>query len=123
MSHLRHMLKISTFYEKKKIPNLLCGFFRNAFDGSKMLGGTLLYLTPHVVHTQYISASAEGKSRGALDLLFDTLLQKDWSGTQYFEFGKSSEGDGSSLNGALLFQKEGFGGRGVVYDWYEWNVE
>lgn len=127
-TNLENKYKASPVHSLEEI-SLLCKRFPSniklygAFDGSKMLGGTLLYLTPHVVHTQYISASAEGKSRGALDLLFDTLLQKDWSGTQYFEFGKSSEGDGSSLNGALLFQKEGFGGRGVVYDWYEWNVE
>lgn len=86
------------------------------------LGGTVLYITPQVVHTQYISASPKGKAEGALDLLFDYLINhKEWN-AQYFDFGKSSDGDGHELNQSLIFQKEGFGGRGVVYDTYEWDL-
>lgn len=86
------------------------------------LGGTLIFETPQVVHTQYISASPEGKREGALDLLFDYLINDVYRDAPYFDFGKSSEGDGHVLNGPLIFQKEGFGGRGVCYDWYEWNI-
>lgn len=86
------------------------------------LGGTLIFETPQVVHTQYISASPEGKSLGALDLLFDELLNKVYRNVPYFDFGKSSDGDGHDLNQPLIFQKEGFGGRGVCYDWYEYDV-
>ena len=32
-----------------------------ACKDNMVLGGTVLYLTPNVVHTQYISASPEGK--------------------------------------------------------------
>ena len=86
------------------------------------LGGTLIFETLQVVHTQYISASPEGKREGALDLLFDYLINKVYRDAPYFDFGKSSDGDGHDLNEALIFQKEGFGGRGVCYDWYEWNI-
>lgn len=86
------------------------------------LGGTLIFETPQVVHTQYISASPEGKREGALDLLFDYLINDVYRDAPYFDFGKSCEGDGHVLNGPLIFQKEGFGGRGVCYDWYEWNI-
>lgn len=86
------------------------------------LGGTLVFETPQVVHTQYISASPEGKREGALDLLFDYLINKVYRDAPYFDFGKSSDGDGHALNEPLIFQKEGFGGRGVCYDWYEWNI-
>lgn len=91
-------------------------------DGGKVVGGTLIYLTPQVAHTQYISASPEGKQHGALDLLFDHLLGLDFD-CCYFDFGKSSDGNGSELNRPLIFQKEGFGGRGVCYDWYQWEVK
>ncbi|MBR5083204.1 MAG: GNAT family N-acetyltransferase [Prevotella sp.] len=91
-------------------------------DGDQVVGGTVIYLMPQVAHTQYISASHEGKQHGALDLLFDHILHLDL-GCRYFDFGKSSDGDGSDLNRPLIFQKEGFGGRGVCYDWYEWDVD
>lgn len=91
-------------------------------DGDKVLGGTVIYLTPQVAHTQYISASTEGKQHGALDLLFNHILRLDL-GCRYFDFGKSSDGDGEKLNGPLIFQKEGFGGRGICYDWYRWDVK
>ena len=90
----------------------------------RALGGTLLYLMDEVVHTQYISASPEGKRLGALDLLFDQLINHVYAdgGYRYFDFGKSTEDHGHVLNEALIFQKEGFGGRGVCYDWYEWEL-
>lgn len=93
-----------------------------AYRGNEALGGTLLYVSRQVVHTQYISASVEGKAIGVLDLLFDYLInKKSWS-EPYFDFGKSSDGDGHDLNASLIFQKEGFGGRGVCYDWYSYTV-
>lgn len=104
-------------------------------DGSvcgKVLGGTVLYLTGQVIHTQYIAASPEGKACGALDLLFhwlldgNLLLQGVRTGEAdaplYFDFGKSTEDAGRYLNVPLIFQKEGFGGRGVCYDSYEWDL-
>lgn len=88
-------------------------------DG-EALGGTLIYVTPQVVHTQYISASPEGKSLGALDMLFDYIINKEYSDCEYFDFGKSTEDSGHYLNESLIFQKEGFGGRGMCYDTYAW---
>lgn len=87
------------------------------------LGGTLIYETPNVVHTQYISASPDGKTMGALDLLFDHIINKVYKGRNgYFDFGKSTEAGGTVLNQQLIHQKEGFGGRGVCYDTYEWKI-
>lgn len=88
----------------------------------EMVGGTLIYVTPQVVHTQYISASLEGKKHGALDLLFDYIINKVYANCRYFDFGKSTEQGGAYLNEPLIFQKEGFGGRGVCYDWYQWEL-
>lgn len=88
----------------------------------EIVGGTLIYVTPQVVHTQYISASVEGKKHGALDLLFDYIINKVYANFRYFDFGKSTEQGGAYLNEPLIFQKEGFGGRGVCYDWYQWKL-
>lgn len=91
-------------------------------DKSEILGGTLLYITGQVVHTQYISASEKGKACGALDLLFDHLINKTYWKQKYFDFGKSTSGNDCTLNESLIFQKEGFGGRGICYDTYKWNL-
>jgi len=87
------------------------------------VGGTLLYITNQVIHTQYISASLTGKEMGALDLLFDYLINKEFTDYEFFDFGQSTEEMGTILNESLIFQKEGFGGRGVMYDIYEYKIE
>ncbi len=93
-----------------------------AKDKEKTLAGVLLYFTDKVVHTQYISASKEGKSLGAIDLIMDHLLNKELKPIGYFDFGKSTEQSGLYLNENLIFQKEGFGGRGLCYDTYMWEL-
>ena len=93
-----------------------------AYKGDVPLGGSLLYITKQVVHTQYISASVEGKELGALDLLFDCLINKEYASYPYFDFGQSTESMGTVLNESLIFQKEGFGGRGMCYDIYEYEL-
>lgn len=86
------------------------------------LGGTVIFLTPNVCHTQYISANEIGKKMGVLDLLFDLLINEEFKSYPIFDFGQSTEQMGLILNEALIFQKEGFGGRGVCYDVYEYEL-
>lgn len=93
-----------------------------AYKGGIALGGTLLYITKQVVHTQYISANMEGKGLGVLDLLFDYLINHEYTNYPYFDFGQSTEQMGNLLNESLIFQKEGFGGRGLCYDIYEYEL-
>lgn len=91
----------------------------------KMLAGTLLFVTNQVFHTQYIATSDAGRETGALDAIFWQLIQ-DFSlsrqnteiSQRFFDFGISTEDGGTVLNEGLIFQKEGFGGRSVVYDAY-----
>jgi hypothetical protein len=91
-------------------------------DG-RVIGGTLLYICARTVKTQYISANDEGRRVGALDLLFSTLLDKcSENGMEYFDFGTSNRPDNDDLNDSLIFQKEGFGGRAVCYDTYEYSL-
>lgn len=93
-----------------------------AYLGEEMVAGTVLYLTKQTIHSQYISASAKGKETGALDLLFEKILLHDFTNYRYFDFGRSTEDNGGYLNENLIFQKEGFGGRAICYDTYEWQV-
>ena len=88
-----------------------------------VIGGVLLYITPQVVHAQYISATEEGKRLHAIDAVFHKILTEDYRACRYFDFGTSNEDRGRYLNESLIYQKEGFGGRAVCYDWYDWNVE
>ena len=91
-------------------------------DGS-VLGGVVLYVTPQVVHAQYSSATPEGKSLGAIDAIYDRIMHHDYKDYPYFDFGRSTENpDGSGLNETLVFQKEGFGARGLCYDIYEYDL-
>ena len=85
------------------------------------IAGTVIFITGKTVHVQYISANLEGKKMGALDLLFHVLLNETFKSFSFFDFGQSTEEDGKKLNEGLMFQKEGFGGRGVVYDTYEFE--
>ena len=94
-----------------------------AVKAGKVIGGVVLYVTPQVVHAQYSSATPEGKKLGVMDLLYDQILHRDYKDYPYFDFGRSTEQpDGGGLNEQLVFQKEGFGGRGLCYDIYDYDL-
>lgn len=83
--------------------------------------GCVLFITSKVVHIQYIAASDEGRALGALDWLFQHIIdhaREHYPNTVYLDFGISTEQQGLVLNEGLIFQKEGFGARGVCYDAY-----
>jgi hypothetical protein len=83
-----------------------------------VLGGTITYETERVIHTQYIGITDEGKDIGALDLLTDTMLQNP-NGRLYFSFGISTVEEGRVLNEGLVRNKESFGARAIVHDFYK----
>lgn len=98
-------------------------FLSAVLDGEAVVAGCVVYKTDMVAHVQYIASDGRGKETGALDLLFNTLVQKySLEGFKYLDFGISTENGGSFLNEGLLFQKEGFGGRAICYDTYEYKI-
>lgn len=105
---------------KERFPENIVLF--GAFKEERMIGGVLCYVTKTVVHSQYISANDEGKANGALDLIFQHILDHEFPDKEYFDFGTSCEDDGRYLNESLIYQKEGFGGRGVCYDTWIINL-
>ncbi len=84
----------------------------------EMMAGTVLFITPDVIHAQYISGSNEGRDNGALDYLFDCIIKK-YSSIKYFDFGICNENAGRDINFGLLDWKEGFGGRTFCHNFYE----
>ena len=120
-THPVHSLEELTLLHNR-FPNSI-RLFMAYNDKGIAIGGTIIYDMPQVVHTQYISASPEGKRLGAIDLLFDYILNDVYANHKgFFDFGKSTEEEGKILNTTLIFQKEGFGGRGVCYDCYTWET-
>ena len=86
------------------------------------VAGAVVYEEEGVVaHTQYLSASKDGLSVGAMGCLFAYLTNyyKDW---RYLDFGTSNEDNGLYLNGNLIETKSGYGARGVAYTIYEITV-
>lgn len=92
------------------------------YNSTTCLGGTILFITESVVHTQYIGITDEGKEVGALDILTDHLIKKFSSTHMYFSFGISTEKDGTVLNEGLIKNKESFGARAITNDFYRINL-
>jgi hypothetical protein len=84
----------------------------------EVLAGTVIYESDMVTHVQYIASSDEGRAVGAVDKLFIDLLGGAYRKKPYFDFGISNEQHGRYLNRGMIEQKEGFGGRAVVHDFY-----
>lgn len=80
--------------------------------------GVCVYDTGVVAHSQYIASTAAGRANGALAYLFNRLINSEFAGRRYFDFGTSNEQGGQILNAGLHHQKAGLGGRGIAYPTY-----
>lgn len=89
----------------------------------KLLAGALVYDFGVVAHTQYLASSEKGREMGALDFVLANLISIVYKNKSFFSFGISTENAGRYLNEGLIFQKEGFGGRGIIHDFYELNLK
>ena len=90
---------------------------------NEILAGTVVFENETIVHTQYLANSDKGRKLGALDLVTDRLINEIYKDKKYFDFGISNENNGRYLNIGLINQKEGFGARAVVHDFYELKIE
>jgi hypothetical protein len=128
------------FWEKVLIPNLSNRFGANPVHTAEemrilmnrfpenvrlyhiteqdVVAGAVLYVFPHAVHTQYLSASPGGKDTDALRVLISHLIDNEFAEKATFSFGTSDDGNGG-INSGLLAWKERFGARSFVLDRYE----
>ena len=94
----------------------------NAYKDSHIVGGVTIYLSQQVVHAQYSSGNDEGMASGAMEIIYDKIMCEDYPDYAYLDLGSSTEQGCSVINEGLIGFKEGFGGRAVVYDTYEWGL-
>lgn len=92
-------------------------------DNDNIISGVVIYETETVAHAQYIASSEEGKNNGGLDFLFSYLINEKYNNKKFFDFGISTEEQGLYLNEGLISQKEGFGARGIVYNFYKLEIK
>jgi hypothetical protein len=85
----------------------------------KMLGGIVVYESRNVAHAQYIAATPEGFELHVTDYVIDYLINDYYAHHRYFDFGISTYDGGTKLNPGLAANKESFGARTTVYDFYE----
>ncbi|MBR6276759.1 MAG: GNAT family N-acetyltransferase [Prevotella sp.] len=104
-----------------RFPENICLWVAHGKDG-ELLAGTVLYLCGDVVRSQYISASPEGKRLHAVDGLYDHIIHHAYPDARYIDLGTSNMPHSSDLHISLIYQKEGFGGRAVCFDTYEWMI-
>ena len=89
-----------------------------AYYRGKMIAGAVIYDNGNVVRTQYLGADDEARRNGALDYIIFDIMER-YSDRRWLDFGKSTEGNGNVLNEGLIAEKEGFGGRTVIYRTWE----
>lgn len=93
-----------------------------ASHDNHVLAGVVVYETELVAHAQYLASNDIGRDVGALDLVIDYLISTVYKEKRYFDFGISTEDDGKFLNQGLISQKEGFGARAFIHDFYEFDI-
>lgn len=97
--------------------------FRVTDELGSTLGGVVMYIAGKTVHTQYTGSTDEGRRIGVLDHLYDYLINERFRHLEYLDFGVSVEQGGHYLNSGLITQKEGLGGRAVMYDTYAIEIK
>lgn len=103
---------------KSRFPQQI--FCRCALNANEVVAGALVYSYGHVWHTQYLASSAEGRESGALDLVVAELIREAGeNGVDHLSFGASTLQEGRAINDGLLWQKESYGARAIVHDFYE----
>jgi hypothetical protein len=88
----------------------------------EVVAGVVLFRCGPTVHAQYIAANDIGHEHNALDAVFASCIDRAASSARYFDFGISTEAQGTVLNEGLFRFKSEFGGAGVVHEFYELDL-
>lgn len=91
----------------------------NVYHNEQIVAGTTIFESENVAHCQYISKYGEQKNLGSLDFLYDHLISNVFAHKRFFDFGKSNDNQGKTLNSGLSYWKESFGANIIVHDFYE----
>jgi Acetyltransferase (GNAT) domain len=93
-----------------------------AYRGEQLRAGALVYEGTNVAHVQYGAGADDAKREGALECIYDELLERRYATIRYFDWGISTEQAGRRLNPSLVQNKEGYGARGIAYDLYQLDL-
>ena len=124
-AHLQEKYGVDPTHTAGEMELLAARFPRNirlftASRGGELLGGVIVYESRMVAHAQYIASTAAGRELGALDAILAHLMNGEFGATHpYFDFGISTEQGGRCLNAGLIENKESYGARATVHDFYE----
>ncbi|MDQ3936315.1 MAG: GNAT family N-acetyltransferase [Actinomycetota bacterium] len=92
--------------------------------GGELVAGAVLFLSPRVVHVQYMAASEAGMRVSALDAVVERCIDvAAEAGARFFDLGTSMRDRGAELQSGLHRFKAEFGGGGVIYETYELDLE
>ena len=105
---------------KSRFPDKIIQY--NAYQDDVIVGGITFYVMGNVLHGQYSATNDIGKRTGAMEAIYEQVMYHDFKDFQYLDFGTSNEDGGKILNEGLISHKEGYGGRTVTYDTYEWTL-
>lgn len=109
--------------------NLLAGRFPDniklfaAYQAAAMTAGVIIYEHERVAHAQYIGAGEQGHNYGALDLIMNYLINDYYASKSFFDFGVSNEPVPQYLNAGLIENKQSYGARAIVHDFYEIDLQ
>ena len=90
----------------------------------QVVAGITLFFSRAVTHAQYIASNATGHDVSALDAVFEHAIEQTRAeGRRYFDFGTSNRNDGQHLSSSIHQFKTEFGGGGVAYEFYDFDLK
>lgn len=122
--HLRERFGVDpvhTLAEMERLHNAFPAGIRlfEAFLHGESIAGIVVFESPMVAHAQYIASSSLGRDVGAIEAIVHYLIDDIFQDKSFFDFGSSNGVNETDLNRGLIEQKEGFGARAIVQDFYE----
>jgi Acetyltransferase (GNAT) domain len=119
-AHPVHSLEeISLLHERFPDNIVLIG----ATIGGALVGGTLLFAMGPVLRMQYTATTRQGRAVSATDPMIEEAIQlASKRGCTFFDFGGCTRDEGRDLHQGLYYFKASFGGGGVVYEQYEYDL-
>lgn len=94
----------------------------NAYVNEELVAGVTLMDFGHTLHCQYISSNDFGRDSGAIDFLFNTLINLYQPSKKYFSLGTANN-SGNDLNLGLTEWKEGWGAKIHAHFYYRFKTE
>lgn len=94
----------------------------NAYVNNEIVAGVTLFEFNNCVHCQYISSNDFGRESGAIDLLFNNLINSYQQKNTFFSLGTANN-DGNDINIGLCEWKEGWGAKIHAHFHYRFKTE